>query len=222
MKTFTIIDAEQRSDAWRLARAGRVTASRASDVLAKIKSGEAAARRNYKTQIVAERLTGQPQDDGFVTSAMVRGIELEPQALAAYEAATGQIATRVGFLAHNELPIGASPDGVVGDYEGIVELKVPNPATHVGYLRGWKMPTDYVPQVMHLLLVTGAAYCDFLSYGPNFPTELQTFIVRVHRADLDLDGYERDLRLFIAEVETELASLRTMANVGAVLREAVA
>jgi len=101
---FTIIDAPQRSDAWFQSRAGRLTGSRAADVLATIKSGEAAARRDYRMQLVTERLTGQPQDDGggFVNAAMQRGVELEPKARLAYESITGNVAGQTGFLAHTE------------------------------------------------------------------------------------------------------------------------
>jgi hypothetical protein len=48
---------EQRSEEWFQARLGLVTASRVADVLAKIKSGESASRRNYKIQLVSERLS---------------------------------------------------------------------------------------------------------------------------------------------------------------------
>lgn len=222
MRKFTVVGAEQRTPEWFAARAGRVTASRACDVVAKIKSGEAAARKNYRIQLVAERLTGTPQEDGYVSPAMARGIELEPAAFAAYEALTGQIPERVGFLSHDELRIGASPDGVIGDYEGILELKVPNPATHIGYLRGGKLPADYMPQACHLLLVSDAAYVDFMSYGPNFPDALQTFLVRVYRSDLDLETYQRDLMVFLREVDDEETALRTMANPLAQMKAAIA
>jgi hypothetical protein len=73
-----IIDFPQGSAEWRAARAGKVTASCMDKVLAKIKTGEAAARRDYRAQIVAEILTGQPQDSGFVNDEMRWGIEQEP------------------------------------------------------------------------------------------------------------------------------------------------
>lgn len=223
MRNFTVIEAEQRTPAWFAARAGCVTASRASDFLAKVKSGGySTSRKNYLTQLVAERLTGQPQDDGFQSAAMLRGIELEPAAFAAYEAVTGEMAQRVGFLKHVDLPIGASPDGVIGDYLGILELKVPNPATHLGYLRAGGLPSDYLPQVLHLLFVSGAEYCDFMSYGPNFPDALQTFVVRVKREDVDLVGYEKELRTFLADVDTEVSALLTMSNPTAQFRAAAA
>lgn len=222
MRSFEVIDAEQRSEAWFRARAGRVTASRAADFLAKTKSGYSTSRKNLLVQLVAERLTGLPQEDSYQSPAMLRGIELEPKAFAAYEATTGQMATKVGFLAHLDRPIGASPDGVIGDFDGVLELKVPNPATHLGYLKARTLPSDYLPQVSHHLMVSGAAYCDFMSYGPNFPEALQVFLVRVYRADVDLDAYERELATFLAEVENEMTAVLTMANPIAQMKAAVA
>lgn len=222
MRNFQVIDAEQRSPAWFQARAGKVTASRACDFLAKTKSGYSTSRKNYLVQLVAERLTGQPQEDGYQSAAMLRGIELEPQAFNAYEAHTGHLPQRVGFLQDLDLPIGSSPDGVIGDFEGILELKVPNPATHLGYLRAGGLPADYLPQVSHHLLVSGAAYCDFMSYGPNFPDHLQVFLVRVYRSDVDLVAYDKELRTFLSEVDRECEAVRTMANPIAVLRDVVA
>ncbi len=222
MRNFVVIDAEQRSAEWFAARAGKVTASRASDFLARTKTGYSTSRKNYLIQLCAERLTGQPQEDGYVSPAMLRGVELEPAAFAAYESLTGEMPSHVGFLAHTELPIGTSPDGVIGDFDGILELKVPNPATHIGYLKAGGLPADYLPQVSHHLFVSGASYVDFMSYGPNFPDALQTFLVRVYRSDVDLVAYEKELRSFLAEIEREELALRTMVNPIAQLKAVLA
>ena len=52
----------QRSDEWFAARAGKVTASRVADLMAKTKSGYSASRQNYMAQLICERLTGKPAD----------------------------------------------------------------------------------------------------------------------------------------------------------------
>ena len=75
----------QGSEAWFEQRLGRVTASRLVDVLAKVKSGEAAARANYRAELVAERLTGKAAES-FTNAAMKWGTDCEPLARAAYEA----------------------------------------------------------------------------------------------------------------------------------------
>ena len=205
---FVIINADQRSPEWFRARAGRLTGSRAADMLATIKNGESAARRDYRLQLVCERLTGQPQEDTFVNAAMQRGIDLEPLARAAYEAKTGNVAVQTGFLSHVTHKAGCSLDGHVDHFAGIVELKCPKSATHLLYLRDGVLPRDYVPQVTHNTWITGAEYVDFLSYDDRFPPELQVFYVRVMAKDLDLAGYEQSALAFLSEVDNEVNALR--------------
>ena len=206
--TFDIIDAEQRSQAWFAARAGRLTGSRAADMMATIKSGEAAARRDYRMQLVCERLTGQPQDDGFVSSAMQRGIDLEPMAFAAYESLTGNMAVRSGFLSHNSIMAGCSLDGHIGNFDGLLECKCPKSATHLRYLHEGVLPREYVPQVTHNIWIAGAEWCDFLSYDDRFPAELQVFYIRVLAKDLDIAGYEKSALAFLDEVNNSVNAIK--------------
>lgn len=221
MRNFTVDTSEQRSEAWFAARCGRLTASCAKDMLATIKSGEAAARRDLRVRLMCERLTGQPQEDVFVNDVMRRGIDLEPDAFAAYESRTGQMAQRVGFLAHAEHLAGGSPDGVLGDFDGLVELKCPKSPTHLSYLRAGTVPAEHLAQLTHLLWLTGCAYIDFLSYDPRFPSELQTFLVRLKRSDVDLGAYEKAALKFLAEVDTEVTAMRTVTALPAVLAASV-
>lgn len=219
MKAFDVIDAPQRSPEWFQARLGRLTGSRAADMLASIKSGEAAARRDLRMQLVCERLTQTLQEDGFVSPAMQRGVELEPAARAAYEAVTGEVAQTTGFLAHRTLAIGCSLDGHVGDFDGIVELKCPKSATHMAYLRAGVVPPAYLPQVMHNLWTTGAQWCDFLSFDDRFPAALQTFHVRVQASDLDMATYISKAKAFLAEVAIETEAISFLASPRRTLHE---
>ncbi len=205
---FTVCEAEQRSPEWFQARLGRLTGSRAGDMLATIKSGEAAARRDLRTQLVVERLTSSVQEDGFINAAMQWGIDQEPAAFAAYQSLTGLLASRTGFLSGTDLMVGCSLDGHVGDFEGICEFKCPKSATHLKYLRGAILPIDYLPQVRHNLWVTGAKWADFMSYDPRFPAHLQTFLVRVEASTLDMAAYQRAVETFLAEVDAEVEAVR--------------
>lgn len=205
--TFTVIDAPQGSPEWLQARCGLLTGSRASAVLAKGRSSEAAERRNYRSQLVAERLTGVPADEGFVSDAMKRGAALEPEARAAYEAQTGVMLETTGFLRHLDYAMGCSLDGHIGAFDGIVEFKCPMTATHIGYLEADTVPSDYLPQIRHNLLVTGAAYADFVSYDPRLGDGLSLFIKRVYAVDLDLSGYKAEALKFLAEVDAKVAAL---------------
>jgi hypothetical protein len=220
--SFTLINAPQRSPEWFAARLGRLTGSRAGDMLATIKSGEAAARRDLRTQLVCERLTGQVQEEPFVNAAMQRGIECEPLAFAAYEGHTGTLVERSGFLAHTEHMAGCSLDGHVSGFEGLIELKCPKSPTHLRYLRGGVVPSDYLPQILHNMWITGARWADFVSFDDRFPPELQLFIVRVDWIESDIAQYEKKALAFLAEVERETEALSTMASLETQLKAATA
>lgn len=212
---------DQRSEAWRLLRAGKLTGSRAKDMLAKIKSGEAAARRDLKFQLIAERLSGQPQDSDYVNAAMEWGIAHEAEAMAAYESATGALVQLVGFCEHDDLPVGTSPDGLVGE-DGILSIKCPKTSTMIRYIREGVEPPEHAAQNLHELYVTGRAWVDFVSYDPRLPEDLRLFILRVTRTKAQLDAYAAEVQAFLAELEQEIAALRTMKRLGSVLREAMA
>lgn len=209
--TFTICTAPQRSAEWFAARTGRLTGSRACDAIDFLKSGskaESAKRRDYRYQLIAERLTGLPQEDGYSNAAMERGVEKEPDARGAYEVLTGRVARESGFLAHTTYLAGCSLDGHIGDFAGILELKCPKTATHLEYLRTGKVPDKYLPQIWHNLWITGAAWCDFLSFDDRLPENMQTFLVRVERDEQAIDRYADAALTFLAEVDREVASLK--------------
>jgi hypothetical protein len=211
MNDFTVIQAEQRSTAWFQSRAGRVTGSRAKDVVDFLKSGkESADRRDYRIEKVAEILSGRVEDDDSYKGAVVqRGIDKEPDALAAYEVLTGNIARRTGFLAHNVHRAGCSLDGHVGDFAGLLEVKCPKTATHLTWIRAGVVPAMHLPQILHnLWMVPSAQWLDFLSFDDRLPADLQAFLVRVKREDVDLAGYEKAVLKFLAEVDTEVNALR--------------
>jgi len=205
---FTVIDAPQRSPAWQQARLGRLTSSRASDMLAVIKSGEAAGRRNLRVQLALERITGQAQAPTYQSAAMLQGIEREAEAAGLYEALTGTLLRSTGFLQHGSLMVGASLDGHVGDFAGVVELKCPNAATHLEYLTTGVIPGDYRKQIVHQLYVSGARWCDWLSYCPEFPIGLQVKLVRVERNDQEIASYALAAALFLKEVDAAVAAIQ--------------
>jgi putative phage-type endonuclease len=196
----------QRTAEWMQQRCGKVTASRVADVLAKIKTGEAAARKNYKMELVVQRLTGQ-QPESFTNAAMEWGTATEPQARMAYEAHTGSFVEEKGFMDHPTIEwFGCSPDGVVG--EGLIEIKCPNTATHIETIIDEKAPSKYIPQMQCQMAVTGAKWCDFVSFDPRVPEELQLFVVRVDRDQEYIDQMEVEVKQFLSEVNDLFIKLK--------------
>lgn len=192
-------------------------------MLATIKSGgEAAGRRNLRAQLVLERITGRCQERHYVNQAMQDGIDREADALLRYECIGDRLVQSVGFVSHDALRAGCSPDGVIGDYEGIVEAKCPIPATHLDFLETGQVPSDYLKQITHNLWITGAQWCDYLSFHPEFPEPLQVKVLRVVRNADEIADYEKKARAFLAEVDRKVESVLTMLNVADTLKAAVA
>jgi hypothetical protein len=207
----------QRSPEWYAVRLGKLTGSRAADMLATIKSGaEAAGRRNLRVQLVLERLTGRSQEKDYQSAAMLQGTERECDAIATYQALTGDLITPTGFCQHDTLLAGCSLDGHIGDYDGICEIKAPLAATHLDYLKSGVIPGEYRKQITHALWITGAQWCDWLSFNPDFPPALRVKLVRVTRDAAEIASYEIMVRAFLAEVERECAAVDQMVQEAAV------
>lgn len=215
MTPFRIVTTEQRTPEWHQARVAMLTGTCASDMLATIKSGEAAARRDLRARLVAERLSGQSQEDGYVSKEMQRGSDLEADAICAYELARDVVVQPVGFLAHHELSAGCSPDGQINQFEGLIEVKCPKTATHIGYLRSQKVPTAYLHQITHNLWITGAQWCDFVSFDPRLPEAARLLVRRVLRSEVDLKAYELAVRLFLNEVDADVADVLRLCGAAA-------
>lgn len=212
MTTFTTEDREsayqvsQGTDDWHKLRLGKVTASRVADVLSKGKTGESASRKNYRIELVAQRLTGQPAES-FTNAAMEWGTATEPLARIAYELHTNNDVRQVAFIDHPTIEwFGCSPDGIVGD--GLIEIKCPNTTTHLEWMDDAKAPSKHIPQMMAQMACTGAQWCDFVSFDPRLPEDLQLFVVRAQRDQEYIDSMEKEVVKFLEEVKVTIDKLK--------------
>lgn len=202
-----IIEVEQGSPEWMAARAGKVGASRIADIVAKTKSGYSTSRANYAAELVAERLTGV-KAEGYTNAAMQWGTDNEPSARAMYELMHDHAVTQVGIVLHPSIENSqASPDGLVGD-DGLVEIKCPLTATHIATLLGDGIDGKYVKQMQWQMACTGRAWCDFVSFDPRMPGDMQLYVGRVERDPIMIAELEREVRSFLAEVDATILKLR--------------
>lgn len=210
---MTIHYVEQGSAEWHALRLGKVTASRVIDICRKVKSGDSSASRaNYKAELILERLTNV-FTEGYQSPDMVTGKEREADARAEYELRHRCEVEQVGFVDHPTIPMsGASFDGLIkinDVYVGFIELKCPKPATHLEYLRGGVVPTEYRQQVnWGFSCLPTLQWGDFISYNPDFPAAMQLFVKRTPRDPALINEAETAVRTFLAEVDQETAELR--------------
>lgn len=208
---YAISEHAQQTPGWFKDRAGRATGSRAKDIFATIKSGEAAARRDYRIELVTERLTGEAAPQGFVSKEMQWGTDQEPFARMAWENRQGHIVRECGFAFHTEIMAGCSVDGVleVNRRRGIFEAKAPKSATHIKYLMDNRVPPEYMPQITHNMWIMEAEFAEFCSFDPRLPENLQLFCIHVERDDKAVFQHERDIIAFLAEVDELENTLRS-------------
>jgi hypothetical protein len=214
--SYTVVTDPQRSPEWFAARAGRLTGS-VADVLYKEgkKKGEpSVARRDLILKLACERLTGMSLEEEFTLPAhMQRGIDKEADAFAAFEAATGLLASTSGFLSHDSLMVGCSLDGHVGDVSApgaILEAKCPKTHTHIGYIRAGVVPPAYIPQVTFNMWMTGAPMAYFVSFDDRLPAELALLVVAHTRDEAAMADIGARITVFLAEVDAEVTALETM------------
>jgi len=200
---------EQRTEEWFAARIGKVTASRVADVIAKTKSGYSASRDNYMAQLICERLTGQ-QGESFTNAAMTWGTETEPLARSAFEAYADVMVEEVGFVPHPTIEMsGASPDGLVGLF-GMLEIKCPNTATHIDTLLTQTVSGKYITQMQWQMRCCERQWCEFVSFDPRLPQDLQLFVKRVEFDPEYVAMLEKEVIQFLAELDDKVNKLTNL------------
>jgi len=203
-----IVDVEQGSDEWKAERCGKVTASRIADMMAKTKSGWGASRSNYRAELVIERLTKSPAEK-FTNAAMAWGTEKEPEARLIYELMHDVEVRQVGMIRHATIAYTlASPDGLVGS-EGMIEIKCPQSNTHIDTLLSGTVPSKYLYQIAWQMACAGPQieWTDFVSFDPRMPANMQMFVARVDRDNALIAELEREVPLFLAEVQDTVDKL---------------
>jgi len=186
----------QGTDEWKKCRLGIPTSSN-FDKIVTLKGEPSKQREKYMYRLVAERITGTAEET-YQSIHMQRGTELEPEARAFYEFTTGNDVQEVGICYKDDRKLFAcSPDGLVGK-GGLIEIKCPSSAVHIGYLLNNELPKEYFQQIQGQLLVTGRKWVDFFSFYPG----LRPLLIRIKPDKKFLKALEKELEEFCAELDS--------------------
>lgn len=164
-----IHNVEQGSDAWKVLRKGKMTASNAQ-AIGNIGKG----LDTYILDLMADSLSSG-EFENYTNAHMERGNDLEASARSIYELETGQTVEQVGFVEYNDF-VGCSPDGLIGE-DGGIEIKCQADKKHFRLILNGEKEIDssYIWQIQMNLLVTGRQWWIFAAYNPNFEKSLVTF-----------------------------------------------
>lgn len=173
-------------EVWHAERLGKFTSSKIGSLMSKGRGkgqewGQMAMSYIYTK--IAEKMTGVPHYTPE-TNAMQWGNDHEAEAIEKYNLVTENGATPMGkvFIKFND-NCGGSPDGFVGD-DGVIEVKCPyNSANHIETFIERTIKKEYFYQCQGNMLFSDRKWCDFISYDPRMPEDMQLVIVRVERDD---------------------------------------
>lgn len=201
------IEVEQNTPEWFSLRLGCVTASEMNSVFAKGRDGtsnSSAMYQNYLVRLATERVTGKPTNT-YKSAAMQQGNDTEDLAALMYELKTGNILRKCGFLKHNELAFGASPDRAVKDKKILVQIKCPEPTEHEHTMRTKKIPPKYVKQCDTELGLSEYDELHFVSFNDDMPDNAKLVIIVITREERqeEYQKIEAKVKEFLEAVEKE-------------------
>lgn len=192
---------------WHNDRAGSATGSRFKDILPGKSGKYLKAREDYKFDIMAERLTGEPIYKNIGSNGQW-GTDIEYYARIAYEAATGFIVKECDFIPHPTIPnVGVSPDGLI-NIDGGTEIKSRvSTSDHIKTFVTKEIPIEHIPQVQGNMWVTDRKWWDFVSYNPHFPERMRLVTISIERDNEYIANLEKEVVKFLAEVEVFLKQI---------------
>lgn len=192
---------EQRTLEWFEARRGKVTASRVLDAIGKNTKGNyLSGREKYLLDLAAERLSIDLEESPQ-SADMKRGSYLEDYARSEYEVRNDIQVVQVGLIDHPSIKgFGASPDGMIGN-DGLIEIKCPKTQTHLNTIATGQPQERYMMQMYAQMACTGRDWCDFVSYDPRLPPDLNLYIKRITRDDDAICDIENEVIKFLVELD---------------------
>lgn len=197
-----IHDVIQGTTAWANLRAGIPTASEFDKILTPKTARPSESAEPYMHALLAERIMGHPRVE-IMSSWMERGSEMESEAVSFYEFQNDVATKTVGFITNDGMTIGASPDRLV-DEDGLLEIKVPAPHTHVAYLlQSGGAYSAYKVQVQGQLWIAERQWEDVLSFHPEMPPA----IIRIERDEEYIEKLSKAVTAFAAVLEERYLEL---------------
>ncbi len=204
---------EQGSQEWLDARCGRITMSKAQEMLT---GGKGKTRESYLFNVASEIVSGVPADT-YQSWKMERGNLLEPFARRAYEAVTGEAVKTIGlgYLDSTER-VSASPDGLIelwGAIDGGAEIKCRSPKEQ---LRSITLGVDKkaIPQIQGCMWLFDVEWWDSVSFCPEFATQ-PIFISRVYRDKEMIKALEDSINRGLDEIQEHIKSVKANENAAA-------
>lgn len=202
-------DVEQNTDEWFDLRAGKITTSALSYVMANFGKAFNDKANNYAIRIALEQITkARVEDDSFSNKWMEFGHEYEPIAREVYEEEMlkrGEfIVPENGGFCESEVRdyLGCSPDHLVPVMKGVGEIKCVKYNTHFATLKRNSYDPKYKWQLAGNMWICEADWIDYIEYCPVYPEKKKLFVHRITKEMMatEISMIQERLNLFEAKV----------------------
>lgn len=197
-----IIDVEQETPQWHLARAGIPTASNFATVMASgnTPGSRSLTRDKYMRTMAGEIITGQCVE-GYRSADMERGNVQEAEIRRQYAFDRDVEPKLIGFVRNGQK--GYSPDSFIGN-DGLLEVKSKIPDLLIECILADRFPPGHKAQCQGGLWVAEREWCDIaIGWVPFSVEPLPLFIKREYRDE----RYILDLKIAVDKFNNELADL---------------
>ena len=198
------IRCEQRTEEWFKLRAGIITMSELSTVMASGRGNSpSVTRQKYMYRMAYERVTGESAGGFAGNHHTERGNIDEPFSIAEYESINFvEVDQSVGIILNHG--VGYSPDGAVG-VNGLIECKSKLPELQLELLLSEpNLPSEYRHQCQGGLWVSEREWIDFVSYCKGLPL----YVYRVYRDEAFIKQISESCNKFYDELENVVTHIK--------------
>lgn len=163
--------------------------------------------KTYIMECLAEILTGQTEEQGYISAEMDWGTAHELEAMTVYTQRTGRSVEMGVFIIHNERSCG-TPDGI--EAEAVNDVKCPKSVNHIKnmLIRTVEMfkeiHPDYYWQLVHNAHLAKKDKAVFISYDPRMRNDK----LKLKALEFDIDPIDK-IRMII-KIEQATAYLNEL------------
>lgn len=208
---------------WLFARKGKITGSRLKDLIVKRGDG----KKIGFFEVIAERLSTDPEGIAFNETPMERGTRLEPEAMARFEEDTKKEVDKslVLWVREENEGIALSPDGFIADkktkkIKTAVECKCLSSARFIeAYIKKfiWKnsdvdsIPSEYYEQIVQYFCVNDDLETLYMVFYDPRVVVKDYFYLTIKRKDVEEDAakylqYEIDTIKELDEIVNKISN----------------
>ena len=169
------IQVDHNSDEWLELRAGRLTSSSVPTIMANYGNAFGEPALKLASEIAVEQITGNPLPNQLYGNWLARGHEFEPVAVDRFQEQHFFTLVSGGFF-FDDLQ-GSSPDRLEKNWNFFSEVKVKSVHEFYKIKKAGKIPTGYLWQICHQMIISGIEQAKFIALCPELPYEKSLLVI---------------------------------------------